>query len=123
MKNSVLALSALMLLAAAPAFAGECDEEKGDAAGALAAKVSKDMVSKVVPVTGKQMVNIDTCDFTPAGYTVSYKYNFLSTDGLYWVDVSAKISPAGGLTSFKVVRSSPNFAAAQAKAGVTLAAN
>ena len=63
-------------------------------------------------------------DFLPAGsYQVDYKYNFLAADGLYWVELSAKFGADGSGASTKVNKSSPNMAAAEAKAGVKLAAN
>jgi hypothetical protein len=123
MKKSILVSAALMAFVAAPAFAMECDEGQEQAAGTLAAKVSKELVNKVVPVTGKQMVNLTTCDVAAGTYSITYKYNFLSTDGLYWVDVAAKIGSDGSAKSVKVVKSSPNMVDAQAKSGVKLASN
>lgn len=110
-------------LIAAPAFASPCTEDQESAAGMLAAGVGKDTVAKVVAVTGKQMVNIETCEFRGGNYQVDFKYNFLAADGLYWVELSSKFGGDGSGAVTKVVKSSPNMAAAETKAGVKLAAN
>ena len=108
---------------AGSAFAGECSEEQEATAGMLAAGVGKAAVSKVVAVTGKQMVNISSCDFRAGSYTVDFKYNFLAADGLYWVELNSKFDGTGGNATTKVNKASPNMAAAEAKAGVKLASN
>ncbi len=114
---------AALAMTATAAFAGECTDDQQSQAGMLAAGVGKDAVSKVVAVTGKQMVNIESCDFRGGNFVVDFKYNFLAADGLYWVEVSAKFDQSGGGATSKVTKSSPNMAAAEAKAGVKLAAN
>jgi len=114
---------AALALVAGQAFAGECSDDQQSAAGMLAAGVGKDTVSKVIAVTGKQMVNIENCEFAGGKYNVDFKYNFLAADGLYWVEISAKFDQSGGGATAKVTKSSPNMAAAEAKAGVKLAAN
>lgn len=125
MKKTVIfaATAAVMALGAAHAFAGECTDDQQTTAGMLAAGIGKDAVSKVVAVTGKQMVNIETCDFRSNAYNVDYKYNFLAADGLYWVEISAKFNGDGSGAVTKVTKESPNMAAAETKAGVKLAAN
>jgi len=114
---------AALALVAGQAFAGECSDDQQSAAGMLAAGVGKDTVSKVIAVTGKQMVNIESCEFAGGKYMVDFKYNFLAADGLYWVEISSKFDASGAASSTKVTKSSPNMAAAEAKAGVKLAAN
>ncbi len=114
---------AALALVAGQAFAGECSDDQQSAAGMLAAGIGKDAVSKVIAVTGKQMVNVENCEFSGGKYNVDFKYNFLAADGLYWVEISAKFDQSGGGASTKVTKSSPNMAAAEAKAGVKLAAN
>lgn len=114
---------AALALVAGQALAGECSDDQQSAAGMLAAGIGKDTVSKVVAVTGKQMVNIENCEFAGGKYNVDFKYNFLAADGLYWVEISAKFDQAGAGAAAKVTKSSPNMAAAEAKAGVKLAAN
>jgi len=123
--KTTLIVSAIALIAvvAAPAFAGECTEDQESTAGMLAANVGKAAVSKVVAVTGKQMVNVESCDFRAGSYNVSFKYNFLAADGLYWVEVSSKFGADGSGAVTKVTGKSPNMAAAEAKAGVSLASN
>lgn len=119
----IISAIALTALAAAPAFAGECTEDQESTAGMLAAGVGKAAVSKVVAVTGKQMVNVTSCDFRAGSYTVGFKYNFLAADGLYWVELNSKFNQDGSGAVTKVTGKSPNMAAAEAKAGVSLAAN
>ncbi len=116
-------LAGATALSASAAFAGSCSDDQESQAGMLAAGVSKDAVSKVVAVTGKQMVNIEDCDFHAGTFQVSYKYNFLAADGLYWIEANAKFDSAGNNGSVKVTKASPNMAAAEAKAGVKLASN
>ena len=53
-------ISALALVAG-HAFAGECSDDQQSAAGMLAAGIGKDAVSKVIAVTGKQLVNVENC--------------------------------------------------------------
>jgi len=122
-KKTLFAAVAIMALSAAAANASPCSEDQEAAAGMLAAGVAKATVSKVVAVTGKQMVNIQSCDFRSGNYQVEYKYNFLAADGLYWIEASSKFGSDGSGASTKVDKSSPNMAAAEAKAGVKLAAN
>jgi hypothetical protein len=123
-KNLIIAGGiAAMALTAGSAFAGECSEEQESTAGMLAAGVGKAAVSKVIAVTGKQMVNISSCDFRAGSYIVDFKYNFLAADGLYWVELNSKFDGTGGGAVTKVSKTSPNMAAAEAKAGVKLASN
>ena len=123
MKKSLLvALSAGLGLFAVSAFA-ECNESQEAEAGMYAASVSKDAVSKVVPVTGKQMVNVSSCEFRSGTFTVDYKYNFLGADGLYWVEATAKFGSGGSSPSIKFSKKSPNLEAAEAKSGAKLASN
>ncbi len=124
MKNTlIISAIALAAMCAAPAFAGTCSDDQESTAGMLAAGIGKDAVSKVVAVTGKQMVNVENCEFRGGSYLLDYKYNFLAADGLYWVEISAKFGADGSGASAKVTKSSPNMAAAETKAGVKLASN
>jgi len=125
MKKALLisVLTGALALSASAAFAGSCSDDQESQAGMLAAGVSKDAVSKVIAVTGKQMVNIEECDFHGNTFQVSYKYNFLAADGLYWIEANAKFDSAGNNANVKVTKASPNMAAAEAKAGVKLASN
>jgi hypothetical protein len=125
MKKALLltAVACGMVLSTSAAFAGSCSDDQESQAGMLAAGVSKDAVAKVVAVTGKQMVNIENCEFRAGTFIVDYKYNFLAADGLYWIEATAKFDSAGNNASVKVTKASPNMAAAEAKAGVKLASN
>lgn len=124
-RNALLAAAATAALAlvSSQALASACSDDQESTAGMLVAGVSKDAVSKVIAVSGKQMVNIDSCDYRAGTYTVDYKYNFLAADGLYWIQATAKFNADGSGGSVKVSKSSPNMAAAEAKAGVKLASN
>jgi hypothetical protein len=108
-------------LVSAPAFA-ECTPDKEAEGGMFAASLTKDVVSKVVPVTGKQMVSVASCEFRGGTIIVDYKYNFLGADGLYWVEAQGKFA-ANGTGPIKVTKKSPNLEAAEAKSGVKLASN
>ncbi|MDC7685102.1 hypothetical protein PQU92_17595 [Asticcacaulis sp. BYS171W] len=125
MKRNTLtiALIAGLGLMGTHAFAGECDDAQQGEAGTLAAGIAKAAVSKVVPVTGKQMVNLSSCENRAGTYIIEFKYNFLSTDGLYWVEGNARFGAGGSSPSVKITKASPNMAAAEAKAGVKLASN
>lgn len=104
------------------AFA-ECADDQEAEAGSIAGKLAQAAVSKVVPITGKQMVNIDQCDLRASGYNVDYKYNFIGADGLYWVEISAKFGLNGANPQLRIVKKSPNLEAAEAKTGNKLASN
>ncbi len=101
----------------------ECNDDQQAQAAAIAANITKAPVSKVVPVTGKQMVSVDACDATNGNYIIEYKYNFLGDGGLYWVTATAKFGPGGASPSIKFTGKSPNLAAAEAKSGIKLGAN
>ncbi len=119
---SFLAAFAATTLLATAAHAGACSPEEEGEAGKLAANATKAAVSKVVSVTGKQMVNIESCDIRAGNFDLTYKYNFIGADGLYWVSARAKLSSSGA-GDVKILKTSPSIAAAEAKAGVKLAAN
>ncbi len=119
----ICALVGATALSASAALASTCSDDQESQAGMLAAGVSKDVVSKVVAVTGKQMVNIDNCEFRAGTFQIDYKYNFLGADGLYWIEATAKFDSAGNNASVKVSKASPNMVAAETKTGVKLASN
>ncbi|HTN41977.1 MAG TPA: hypothetical protein VLZ84_12540 [Asticcacaulis sp.] len=122
-KKTLFAAVAIMALSTAAANADTCSDDQEATAGMLAAGVGKAAVSKVVAVTGKQMVNVQACEFRAGSYQVDFKYNFLAADGLYWVELSSKFGADGSGATSKITKTSPNMAAAEAKAGVKLAAN
>lgn len=122
-KKSLIAAAVVTALASTTAFASVCSETQETQAGTVAARISKDFVGKVVPVTGKQMINLNGCEMSGASFIVEYKYNFLGADGLYWIEATAKFNADGSNSSVRVSKTSPNMAAAEAKAGVKLASN
>ncbi len=119
----IAAVATFGAMTASAAFAGDCSDDQESQAGMLAAGVAKEAVGKVIAVTGKQMVNIESCDFHGGSFNVEFKYNFLASDGLYWIEGTAKFDSAGNNGSVKVSKASPNMAAAETKAGVKLASN
>lgn len=121
-KKILIAAVVVSAMASTSAFAA-CNEAQETQAGNVAAKISKDFVGKVVPVTGKQMINLNGCEMSGSGFVVDYKYNFLGADGLYWIEATAKFNADGSGSNIKVTKASPNMAAAEAKAGVKLASN
>ena len=125
MMNKTLAVTAIVAFAAcaAPAFATDCTDDQASAVGMVAATIAKQTVSKVIAVTGKQMVNVESCDFHSGAYAVDFKYNFLAADGLYWAEISTKFSGDGANAVTKVTRASPNMVAAETKSGIKLASN
>ncbi|MGZ3297950.1 MAG: hypothetical protein ACXU8U_06215 [Asticcacaulis sp.] len=122
-KVLIAAAAATLAFSATAALASPCSDDQESQAGMLAAGVAKDTVSKVIAVSGKQMVNVENCEFRGGSFIVDFKYNFLASDGLYWVEISAKFDGSGNGASAKVTKASPNMAAAEAKAGVKLASN
>ena len=122
-KKSLMIAAVAVLGMTGAAQATECDDSQQAEAGSTLAGLAKAAVSKVVPVTGKQMVNINACDVRAGTYAIEFKYNFLGADGLYWVEGTARFGAGGSNPSVKITKASPNMAAAESKAGVKLAAN
>jgi hypothetical protein len=79
-------------------------------------------ITKVVPITGKQMINLVSCNPSGSGYVAEFKFNFLGADGLYWAEGTAKVT-ASGATDIKMRRLSPNLTEASAKTGINLTTN
>ena len=92
----VIAATVLISAAVAGAAFAECDEDQEATVGKAIAIAATARVSPAVAVQGKQMVNIDVCDMSAGTVVVTYKFNFLGADGLYWVQGSAKVKGAGG---------------------------
>lgn len=101
----------------------ECTPEQEAAAGKAAGAAAGNLVKQVVPVQGKQMVNLTDCDVRGGNFKIEFKYNFLGPDGLYWVEASGTIPTSGNGGDVKIKRMSPNLQAASAKSGVKLASN
>ena len=72
--------------------------------------------------SGKQMINLETCDAAGANVTTEFKYNLIGADGLYWAEGRAKIV-GGAVKEMTFTKLSPNLASASAAKGVKLAAN
>ena len=101
----------------------ECSDDQQTQAAAIAATITKPAVSKVVAVTGKQMVSVDACESKDGNFIIEYKYNFMGDGGVYWVAASAKFGPGGASPSIKFTGKSPSLAVAEAKSGVKLSSN
>ncbi len=114
---TVLAAGAL----AGHAFA-ECDEGAEDMAGKAIATAATAKISSAVTLQGKQMLSLDECNITGGGLYITFKYNVIGTDGLYWIQGSAKVR-GSDVTELKVTQMSSNLAAATAAKGIKLAAN
>ena len=116
---SVIGLSAAVFATHALA---DCDDDQQDMTGKAVAVAAAAKVSSVIPGSGKQMINLDSCDVEGTSVLADFKYNVIGSDGLYWVQGKAKVS-GKIVQDLKITGMSPNLAAASAKAGVKLASN
>lgn len=116
-----IALSLGLGLFATHAFA-DCDDGQEDTVGKAVAAAASGKISTVVAGSGKQMINLETCDAAGANVTTEFKYNLIGADGLYWAEGRAKIV-GGAVKEMTFTKLSPNLASASAAKGVKLAAN
>ncbi len=116
-----IALSLGLGLFATHAFA-DCDDGQEDTVGKAVAAAASGKISTVVAGSGKQMINLETCDAAGGGVTTEFKYNLIGADGLYWAEGKAKIV-GSAVKEMTFTRLSPNLASASAAKGVKLAAN
>ena len=124
--NLKAALTAAAVALSAGLFAthalAECDEDQEALAGKAIATAATGKIATLVPGSGKQMINIDSCEASASGLAAEFKFNVIGTDGLYWVTGTAKVA-GKDVRELTFVRLSPNLAAASAAKGVKLAAN
>ncbi len=107
---------------AAQAFA-DCDDGQETAVGKAVAAAASTKITGLVTAPGKQMITLDTCDAVGGGTVAAeFKYNVIGSDGLYWLTGKAKVA-GSTVNDLKILSTSPNLAAASAKAGVKLASN
>jgi hypothetical protein len=99
-----------------------CSATAEQEAGKLAAKLIKEKVSAVVPVAGKQLINMSSCNERSGKFVVEFRYNFTGDAGLYWLEGEATLDPAGG-GELKTNRASDNLKAAAAEKGSVLLAS
>lgn len=120
MLRSLLVSTFLVFTSAGASFAAPCSAAQEQDAGKATAILVKGKVSSIVPVTGKQLINLSTCDFRTGKFKVDFRYNFTADAGLYWVEGEADVDPAGG-GEVKASRGSDNLR--KADAGGTLFAS
>lgn len=112
------AATAILTGAAAAAPCSTADEQQ---AGSLTAKLIKQKVSEVVPVAGKQLINVSSCMSRGSQFVVEFRFNFTGEGGLYWLEGEATLDGSGA-GELKTSRASDNLkAAASAKGSVLLA--
>lgn len=108
-------------LIASSAFA-DCEEDQEDMVGKAVAAAASAKIAALVPGAGKQMINLETCDVGAGGFTTTFKYNLIGSDGLYWVQGKAKVA-AKTVTDLTIVQTSPNLASVASAKGIKLASN
>jgi len=106
---------------ATSAFA-DCEEDQEDMVGKAVAAAASAKVSTLVPNAGKQMINLETCEVGSGGFTTTFKFNVIGSDGLYWVQGKAKVA-GKSVTDLAISQVSPNLASAASSKGVKLASN
>ena len=116
-----IALSLGLGLFATHAFA-DCDDGQEDTVGKAVASAASGKISSVVAGSGKQMINLETCDAGSGGLVTEFKYNLIGADGLYWAEGKAKVV-GKDVKEMTFTKLSPNLASASAAKGVKLAAN
>jgi len=121
MFRSIIFTCAATVVMTGAASAATCSASDEQQAGALAAKLIKQKVSEVVPVAGKQLINVSSCMSRGCQFVVEFRFNFAGDSGLYWLEGEATVDGAGG-GDLKTSRASDNLkAAASAKGSVLLA--
>ncbi len=116
-----IALSLGLGLFATHALA-DCDDGQEDTVGKAVAAAASGKISAVVAGSGKQMINLETCDAAGGNLVAEFKYNLIGADGLYWVEGKAKVV-GKDVKEMTFTKLSPNLASASAAKGVKLAAN
>ena len=116
-----IALSLGLGLFATHALA-DCDDGQEDSVGKAVAAAAAGKINAVVAGSGKQMINLESCDAAGAGVTTEFKYNLIGTDGLYWAEGKAKLV-GKDVKEMTFTKLSPNLASASAAKGVKLASN
>jgi hypothetical protein len=120
-KSWYAAAAALSLSLTAANALAECDEFQESLVGKAVATAAAAKISAVVPATGKQMVNIETCDASGA-LVAEFKFNLIGADGLYWANGRIKLS-GKDVKELVFVKLSPNLASASEAKGIKLASN
>jgi hypothetical protein len=125
MENSMFrtSLTALALSAAlaGPAFALECSPSDEQSAGKAAAASAVEAVKAVVPVEGRQMLNITSCDARAGTVRLEFRYNYMSGGAYYWLEGRAEVK--GDVATLTPKRLSENLMTANRDKGGTLLAS
>jgi hypothetical protein len=116
-----IALSLGLGLFATHALA-DCDDGQEDAVGKAVAAAASGKINGVVTGSGKQMINLESCDVASGGLVTEFKYNLIGADGLYWAEGKAKVV-GKDVKEMTFTKLSPNLASASAAKGVKLASN
>ncbi len=109
-------------LCASHAFA-DCDDDQEDMVGKVVATAAAAKIAGVVPGAGKQMMSVESCNVGGGGILVSFKFNVIGSDGLYWAEGRAKVVGGKTVDDISFTQLSPNLASASSNKGVKLAAN
>lgn len=93
------ALFAAIAFASVPAaFAADCSAKQAETAGKAAADLARAKVETVMPVAGKEMMNLSSCREKGSDFEIKFKYNFMGADGYNWVEAEGVVLAAGGGT-------------------------
>jgi len=115
-------LPALAACAIATSAFADCEDAQEDIVGKAVAAAASAKVASLVPNAGKQMINLETCDVGSGGFTTTFKYNVIGSDGLYWIQGKAKVA-GKNVSDLTISQVSPNLASAASAKGVKLASN
>lgn len=111
MLRTLVAAGVVSLAFTGSAMAAPCSATQEQEAGKLAAALVKSKVSEVVPVEGKQLININSCDHRGGAFTVDFRYNFTGSAGLFWLEGEAVVD-ASGSGQVKAKKASDNLKSA-----------
>jgi len=92
MRLSAPALGLILAAFAAPALAEPCSPQQTQDVGAQMGRTARDHVHPIAPVQGKQIFNVEKCEFGRVSKTITAtgKYSYLGDGGLYWVTLAVE---------------------------------
>jgi hypothetical protein len=121
MVRTIACAAAFTVLSLGSAYAGPCSPEQEQIAGAESGKLSKAAVAAVMPVEGRQMINLTECDARGSVIKAEFRYNYMSGGAYYWLEARADIDGATG--TLKVKKLSDGLESANAAKGGQLLAS